>query len=76
MPTISFAAAAGCALTVLAEKATIVSSAVNVKTALILYVSADKAAQTAQLSVRIAAKNAKPVQTVKFAVAVGYALSA
>ena len=52
------------------------SSAANVKTALILYVSADKAAQTAQLSVRIAAKNAKPVQTVKFAVAVGYALSA
>ena len=52
------------------------SSAANVKTALILYVSADKAAQTAQLSVRIAAKNAKPVQTVKFAAAVGYALSA
>lgn len=52
------------------------SSAVNVKTASKRYATAVRAAQTAQLSVRIAAKNAKSVQTVKFAVAVGYALSA
>ena len=73
MPTISFAAAAGCALTALAEKATIVSSAANVKTALKRYVYAAADAQTVPLYARNAEKNVKPAPMISFATAAVYA---
>ena len=73
MPTISFAAAAGCALTALEVKETIVSSAANVKTVLRWYVPAARDVQTAQLSAPNAEKNVKPAPMISFATAAVYA---
>ena len=76
VPIRKFAEDATPAKTAQEETVTSATTVKPVKCVPNMFVSADKAAQTAQLSVRIAAKNAKPVQTVKFAAAVGYALSA